>query len=367
MSTKAMKHALIASQDSLDWALDYDADAGSEMDEKATEESQLSFSTVAENELDGTEGTAGRTRLVPAVNPKNPKPHRESPIKQWSWVLTLDSGTGGSDGSHSYSYVKSEKIIECLRRYAEVWVFQMEQSETGHVHYQGICKMNDRRRKAPMIGLFSKFLECDPRQFQCRPAIDWLKLEFYVTKAEGRMAGPWSYGIKYIQPAPIFGIIPYDRMYPWQKYVWDICQYTPITHPKGTLWGSRVIHWFWSSDGNTGKTAMAKTIMHAFPNTLMASGKAKDIASRVIQGNTPDIVIMNISRGTKIDCVSYAALEFLKDGILSSGKYEGGQKLFNPPWVFVFANMDPMYDQLSHDRWEVRRVDDLHAEIPRDW
>ena len=54
--------------------------------------------------------------------------------------------------------------------------------------------------------------------------------------------------------------------------------------------------------------------------------------------------------------MSYSAIESLKDGLLFSGKYEGGVKLFPPPHVVIFANFLPDMTKLSIDRWDIHTL-----------
>jgi len=46
----------------------------------------------------------------------------------------------------------------------------------------------------------------------------------------------------------------------------------------------------------------------------------------------------------------------LKDGVVFSGKYEGGARLFPPPHVIIFANFLPDFTKLSADRWVIRTL-----------
>jgi hypothetical protein len=54
--------------------------------------------------------------------------------------------------------------------------------------------------------------------------------------------------------------------------------------------------------------------------------------------------------------VNYGAIEQIKNGLLFSGKYEGGQCVFNQPHVIVFANAEPKEEQMSMDRWDIREI-----------
>lgn len=66
----------------------------------------------------------------------------------------------------------------------------------------------------------------------------------------------------------------------------------------------------------------------------------------------PKIVIINLPRTTE-GHVSYASIESLKDGLIQSGKYEGGFRMYKPPHVIIFANFLPTLEALSLDRWSI--------------
>lgn len=119
----------------------------------------------------------------------------------------------------------------------------------------------------------------------------------------------------------------------------------------------RNIIWYCDMEGGCGKTAFARYILTKMDNILfVSSGSAKDIGYQILKAkNDPQVVIFNLPRSAE-GGMSYASLENVKDGLLFSGKYEGGFKLFPPPHVVVFANFLPDYGKLSIDRWVIRHL-----------
>ena len=51
--------------------------------------------------------------------------------------------------------------------------------------------------------------------------------------------------------------------------------------------------------------------------------------------------------------ISYDAIESIKNGLICNTKFETGYKAFGEVHIIVFANMEPDYEKLSEDRWEV--------------
>lgn len=125
----------------------------------------------------------------------------------------------------------------------------------------------------------------------------------------------------------------------------------------------RTIIWYTDIQGGCGKTALCRYMIANIPHVLFIStGAAKDILYQVIKNQwDPTVVIFNLPR-TAEAAMSYSAIEQLKDGLVFSGKYEGGVKMFPPPHVVVFANFVPDLSRLSIDRWDTR---DLLNNPPR--
>lgn len=121
---------------------------------------------------------------------------------------------------------------------------------------------------------------------------------------------------------------------------------------------TRTIFWVYEPTGNVGKSFLAK-YLSCEPGTIICQGKAGDIFNQVnaciSEGNLPKVVLCDIPRVT-IDYVSYNALECLKNGLLYSGKYEGGKCIFPSPIVICFANERPNRHKLSSDRLKVFKI-----------
>lgn len=71
------------------------------------------------------------------------------------------------------------------------------------------------------------------------------------------------------------------------------------------------------------------------------------------------LMIVDIPRAQVIDIDLLQLLESLKDGIVSTGKYQGAKKYFRGCKILVFTNHyipDQLYKQLTKDRWRVFNV-----------
>lgn len=130
------------------------------------------------------------------------------------------------------------------------------------------------------------------------------------------------------------------EMRPWQQVIVDSL--------KGEA-DTRTVNWYWSAEGNLGKTIVASHLV-SHHGALLVSGKKADIA--YMYDNHP-IVIWNLPRDTDPEAVSYHSMESFKDGMLVSTKYVSRMKQFKPPHVVVFANVAPDRSKLSSDRFNV--------------
>lgn len=131
---------------------------------------------------------------------------------------------------------------------------------------------------------------------------------------------------------------------PWQK---QIIKYLN-SKPNG-----RDIMWVHESIGNIGKSFLTKYIVLKY-QCIIADGKKDNIFNQVKismdEEREPKIIILDIPR-CNLEYVNYGALEQLKNGLIYSGKYEGGVCVFHYPHILVFANEAPKKWKMSTDRW----------------
>ena len=136
---------------------------------------------------------------------------------------------------------------------------------------------------------------------------------------------------------------------PWQQEILDLKN------------DPRSIHWYYEPTGNVGKSFLAKYLALT-RNIIICEGKKNDVYNAINsmyqEGKYPDIVLCDVPR-TSIDYINYGAIESIKNGLIYSGKYEGGLCIFPPPIVICLANTPPIECNLSSDRWVIRRIGSL--------
>lgn len=127
---------------------------------------------------------------------------------------------------------------------------------------------------------------------------------------------------------------------PWQQAIMDIIAQPPH---------DRHIYWVFDHDGGKGKTFLAKHLVSVHGAFYSTGGKSTDI---IYSYNGQRIVIFDFVRETH-DFVNYGAIESIKNGLMSSNKYESCQKFYPPPHVIVFANFQAADNKLSADRLQL--------------
>lgn len=138
----------------------------------------------------------------------------------------------------------------------------------------------------------------------------------------------------------------------WQTKVLDFIDERP---------DSRTINWIYDPIGNCGKSFLTKYLALT-REIIIADGKKDNIFNQVNRKLNEEekefeLVILDIPRSSE-GYINYGVLEQLKNGLIYSGKYEGGMCLFDDVHVIVFANFMPDRSQFSKDRWRIIEITD---------
>lgn len=242
-------------------------------------------------------------------------------------------------GSTIKGGVPFEEFERLLRMETVTAMFQEEMApSTGKFHLQGFLSFREKRR--PM-GVF----KIDGFHWEASRGSQEQNVS-YCSKGDSRVPGGRTFAWGLDEP---IDILRDDQLYPWQREVVEICKTRPDT---------RTINWYWEPVGARGKTALCRKLVVEY-NAMLIDGSVHDITSRLVlmkenKEPPPKIILMNLVRGQEeYSKHVYRPLETVKDGIVSSGKFKGGQWVFNSPHVFVFANFAPDMYALSVDRWHI--------------
>lgn len=113
--------------------------------------------------------------------------------------------------------------------------------------------------------------------------------------------------------------------------------------------------------GNAGKTKLCKWLMWKKMAGFIPYGKANDILNKVFKNPWRKSYVVDLSRSkpaeTSIADI-YHAIEQIKNGMITNGKWETGDKLRMPSHVWIFANFKPDVEAMSQDRWKFWTIQD---------
>jgi len=258
--------------------------------------------------------------------PAHPRPQR---LRSRGWCLTLNNHTEAE---------KDAIIDQTTNSQSTGYVIQEETGDNGTPHLQGFIHFRNQIA-------FSTLRQWNHRIHWERTASISASIAYCSDPAK-RTGRIWTSG--YTISERDLRLVLEPQLYDWQR--------TLLTELSGQP-DMRSIVWYADFEGGCGKTAFARYLVHHIQHTLfVSSGSAKDICYQVIKSTwDPKIIVFNLPRSAE-GAMSYSSLESCKDGLIFSGKYEGGCKLFPPPHVIVFANFMPDLAKLSMDRWVIRQL-----------
>ena len=116
----------------------------------------------------------------------------------------------------------------------------------------------------------------------------------------------------------------------------------------------RSVLWLYDANGNNGKSYLANylSILYSF-QLFDGQVNARDLAG-MLDINASGICF-DVCRAAE-NALDYNAIECLKNGCMSSGKYTGKCLRFQPMKIIVLSNFYPDCTKLSQDRWDILTV-----------
>lgn len=238
-------------------------------------------------------------------------------------------------------YVQSvPEFCNLLKQICKRYVFQEETGELGTPHLQGYIELIKKER---ITGLKKKLGD----QIRWSETRDIEGSIAYCQKEDTRTGEVFKYGF----PKEIKII---SRLYPWQQDVVNILSKEA---------NDRTVNWIYDPIGNNGKTSLLKYLVYHFKAIFTTGGKNNDIINLIFNNRdymiTSDnsIVLWNLPRTVESDCISYNAIESIKDGLISNNKFECGSFICPNPHVMIFANCLPNAKTMTSDRWNVFTIE----------
>lgn len=280
------------------------------------------------------DNSEGNTKTSSSANNK-----RVNQLKQWFFTWN----NYGDDGV--------ERLETKFKEICKSYVFQEETGENGTPHLQGCIVLKKAMR-------WSEFKL--PKEIHWEKTISQQSAEDYCSK-EGTRTGK-----QYIYPPPPRKLKIIETLKPWQASVVKSIDEEP---------DDRTINVIYDDKGNNGKTALCKYLTVNGRIIIATGGRYEDIAQILASAkkegfdlNEKFTFILNIPREQSMKKISYKGLESIKDGLMTSSKYESSTMVFNSPHIWVFCNNLPVLENLSSDRWRLWHIEDdeLKTYIPKD-
>jgi hypothetical protein len=141
-----------------------------------------------------------------------------------------------------------------------------------------------------------------------------------------------------------------ESLYPWQKFLLEELE---------KVADDRTIWLVLDKKGATGKSHFQRIVSDKNPKKVLMipDDNKRDILNLAANHKNYEIVFMNIARQTKTKNIDLAAVENIKDGYVSSGKYGGTTyRTTKHPHVVLFSNKPPPFEDLSEDRWKIINI-----------
>ncbi len=270
-------------------------------------------------------------------------------------LTQVDTHERGNTSNLSCEGKKNRKWFMTINNYSKEELKLMTQFCTSKKEYI-VCEEIGEEKGIPHIHAF----------INCKNAVRWKTLKKMFPRARieiGKGTGAdnlvyCSKGGKYITNLEPLQLRLKNRIlkqyetvkwHKWQQQVLKTISASP---------DARAINWLYEGIGNIGKSFLAKYIVLRY-NAIIADGKKDNVFNQIKTamdaGIEPKIIILDIPRHN-IDYVNYGAIEQIKNGMIYSGKYEGGICIFEIPHVVIFANTPPNINKLSLDRWNIINI-----------
>lgn len=232
--------------------------------------------------------------------------------------------------------ITQSDLAKLFKHIAKKWCFQLEKGEqTEYLHYQCRVSLKTVARASELKKRLNN-LECyiTPTSNENRDN------NFYVSKDETRVSGPWKDDDPYI-PRQVREI---THLRYWQQQIIE----------SAKVWDTRTINIVYDPIGNHGKTTIKTYIgAHKIGRALPFMNDYRDLLRIVMDTPKVPLYIIDIPRALKKDQLFqfFSGVETIKDGYAYDDRYHFKEEYFDCPTVWVFMNTIPDTDYLSKDRW----------------
>lgn len=255
-------------------------------------------------------------------------------------------------------YESEEVIIKFLTANCKKWVFQLEKSDTGYIHWQGRFSLIKKRHKNKLLDLFEASQIQKPNHISPTVKENHKEEFFYAMKEDTRLRGFWSDKTnKQEQQVYIPRQLRNLELHPFQHQILD----------SAHLFEGRNINLIYDTKGCIGKSTVASLgeLLHGGIDMPPLNDFKELIAvacniCMTKQTRTPKIMFFDMPRAidkTRLYGM-YSAIEQVKKGKLFDIRYNYKCWWIDSPQIWVFTNHLPDTKLLSQDRWKIWTIND---------
>ena len=246
-------------------------------------------------------------------------------------------------------------VCKALGQIGKKFVVQLEQGESGYVHYQGRISLFKPLRLVNCRQLWEHFEYTDvhlsPTSTNAQKGPP-----FYCTKLDTRIDGPWTdkdVAKEIYIPRQYRNLV--DNLYTYQKTIWNSAE----------IFDERIINYVYDVSGNNGKSTIASLMeLHQRGIDLPPINDQEKLVQSVCdilmaqENRTPKVIFIDMPRAMDKRRLGgmYTAIEQIKKGKVFDIRYKYSYWWFDSPQIWVFANIEPELDLLSKDRWRVWKI-----------
>lgn len=244
--------------------------------------------------------------------------------------------------------VSWSELVEGIKQFCKAWAFQIEESDTGYLHYQGKVSLIKPRRKPEIMNIWKASGYHFPEYFE--PSSD--PKNIYSLKFDTRVEGPWTDKDPEIYIPKQFRNI---KLYPWQEHV------------KKFVWDKDHIDVIIDSEGWAGKSTVARLCCLEGKSIIIPSHndavKLTQCACNQLMGKnlrSPEHIFIDLPRAYDNDKMAglLSAIETIKSGYVCDERNHYKDWWFDSPNIWVFTNNDIPLHLLTRRRWRLWSIVD---------
>lgn len=252
------------------------------------------------------------------------------------------------------TYDDQWQLGNMLKGWCKKFVFQLEKSETGYLHWQ--CRVHLMKPKTMGTVIATVAPDVKGNWSPTSNTVHQKGSFNYCMKRDTREEGPWT-DEDFDEPPKLtrqLKAFMEQPLRPWQETVEKLV----------TDLDDRYITMIYDDVGNTGKSIFAEYLEYKQVAFELPCLRAfEDIMQFAFSFKDQKCYIIDMPRALKKDKMSefYSGLECLKNGVVWDKRYGGKKRRMDRPQILVFTNTMPTWGYMSLDRWRVYCMDESYS------